>query len=104
MGGQLINTYDAVTNTDADTVRLKVLVVTIPTSTEGRHPLEVALWIATCPTTEGQRLLCVGGASAPSVCQHRSGCAKRPEKYPAKPQGWNESHGPPLVESYVRLR
>ena len=28
------------------------------------------------------------------------GCAKKPEQYPAKPQG-GMSHGPQLMESYV---
>ena len=28
------------------------------------------------------------------------GCAKKPEQYPAKPQG-GMSHGPPLIKSYV---
>ena len=29
------------------------------------------------------------------------GCAKRPEKYPAKPAQGGMSHGPQLIKSYV---
>ena len=28
------------------------------------------------------------------------GCAKKPERYPAKPNG-GVSHGPPIIKSYV---
>ena len=63
---------------------------------KGRCPLLTGL---IRPSGDGQRFSYAYGRSSPAtVRESGQGCAKRPEKYPAKPQG-GMSHGPQLMES-----
>ena len=45
----------------------------------------------------------MAGQALRSYVNTGQGCAKGPEKYPAKPQG-GMSHGPPLVDNYTGRR